>query len=85
MSTEVLRAGTSWIEKTPNVCGGEACVRRTRHTVSGLVEWKQLGLSDEQILRQHPDLTLADLEAACSYWRQHPEEITEAVRANEEA
>jgi uncharacterized protein (DUF433 family) len=84
MSTE-LRAGTSWIQKTPNVCGGEPCVRRTRHTVSGLVEWKQLGLSEDQILRQHPDLTPADLEAAWSYWRQHSEEIAEAIRSNEEA
>jgi uncharacterized protein (DUF433 family) len=43
MSTE-----KSWIEKNPDVCGGDACVRNTRHTVYGLIEWKKLGLTDER-------------------------------------
>ena len=34
------------IRKTPGVCGGEACIRDTRITVRGLVEWHQQGLSD---------------------------------------
>src|SRR5262249_31053993 len=36
--------------KTPNVCGGGACIRNTRITVHGLVHYRQLGLSDERIL-----------------------------------
>ena len=40
---------------TVGVCGGEACIRNTRHTVSGLVEWRQLGLTDKQILERHPE------------------------------
>jgi hypothetical protein len=40
VSTE--RAVTkSWIQKSPSACGGEPCVRNTRHTVAGLVEWKK--------------------------------------------
>ncbi|MBX6316571.1 MAG: DUF433 domain-containing protein [Isosphaeraceae bacterium] len=76
---------SSWIQKTPGVCGGEACIRRTRHTVSGLVQWRRLGLSDAQILERHPDLTQADLEAAWSYERQHREEIDQAIREDEDA
>jgi uncharacterized protein (DUF433 family) len=84
MSTEVLRTDESWIQKTPDVCGGEACVRRTRHTVSGLVEWRQLGLSDARILSQHPDLSQADLDAAWAYWRDHPDAVAKAIRENQE-
>jgi uncharacterized protein (DUF433 family) len=36
----------SWIQKTPNVCGGDACIRNTRITVHGIVHYRQLGLSD---------------------------------------
>jgi type III restriction enzyme len=75
----------SWITKTPDVCGRKACVRNTRHTVSGLVEWRRLGLSDAEILQRHPDLTPADLEAAWDYDRPHREEIEQAIQANAEA
>ncbi len=75
----------SWVQKTPGVCGGEACVRNTRHTVSGLVQWRKLGLSDDRILEHHPNLTQADLEAAWSYYLQYLEEIDTAVREDEDA
>ena len=75
----------SGIQKDPGVCGGEACIRNTRHTVAGLVQWRNLGLSDARILVHHPDLTAADLEAAWSYYRQHAEEIDQAIRRDEES
>jgi len=84
VSTE--RAGTkSWIRKTPGVCGGEPCVRNTRHTVAGLVEWKKQGLTDARILEHHPDLTQADLEAAWAYYATHREEIEQAIKEAAEA
>ncbi len=82
VKTEVV---PSWIESTDGVCGGDACIRGTRHTVAGLVQWKRLGLSDERILEHHPDLTLEDLEAAWTYFEQHVDEIEQAIRADEEA
>lgn len=85
MSTEVLRTGSSWIEKTPGVCGGDPCIRRTRHTVSGLVECRQLGMDDDRILVSFPDLSQADLDAAWMYWREHPEEIEQLIREDQEA
>ena len=78
-------APASWISKTPGVCGGDACIRKTRHTVWGLVEWRKLELSDAEILERHPDLTPADLEVAWKYDEQHREEIDQAIRENEEA
>ena len=76
---------TSQIHKTPGVCGGEPCVRTTRHTVAGLVQWRHLGLSDEQILRHHPDLTQADLDAAWDYYQCNTEEIDGAIKDDEDA
>jgi uncharacterized protein (DUF433 family) len=48
--------------------------------VSGLVEWKKQGLTDDRILVHHPDLTQADLEAAWDYYAAHHEEIEQAIK-----
>jgi len=70
----------SWVTKTPEVCGGDACIRTTRHTVHGLVEWKRLGVSDERLLAMfQPPLTQADLDAAWQYAAEHPAEIERAL------
>jgi uncharacterized protein (DUF433 family) len=44
-----------------------------------------MGLSDARILIHHPDLPPADLEAAWSYYREHAEEIDQAIRQDEDA
>ena len=76
---------TSWIQTSPSVCGGEPCIRNTRHTVAGLVEWKKQGLTDARILEHHPDLTQADLQAAWDYYATHREEIEQAIKEAAEA
>ena len=76
---------TSWIEKTPGVRGGDACIRKTRHGVAGLVQWRWMGLTDAQILDRHPDLTQADLEMAWAYYDLNREEVDQAIRADEES
>jgi uncharacterized protein (DUF433 family) len=80
---EVMPA--SWIEKTPGVCGGDACIRWTRIPVWGLMEWRNLGLSDAEILDRSMGLTQADLDAAWEYYAKHREEIDEAIRDNDAA
>jgi uncharacterized protein (DUF433 family) len=75
----------SWIDKTPGVCGGDACIRNTRITVWGLVQRRQQGLSDAEVLRRLPALTPADLEAAWDYYAHNRAEIEQAIRENEEA
>jgi uncharacterized protein (DUF433 family) len=70
----------SWITKTPGVCGGDACIRNTRHTVHGLVEWQRMGLSDARILEHHPDLSMADLHAAWDYYETHRAEIEQMLQ-----
>jgi type III restriction enzyme len=78
-------SSASWIEKTPGVCGGDACIRRTRHTIAGLVQWKRQGVSDLRILEHHPNLTHDDLQTAWEYYQNHREEIDQAIQADEDA
>lgn len=75
----------SWVEKTANVCGGDACIRNTRITVHGLVHYRQLGFSDQRLLEVIQGLTPEDLAAAWDYYGSHAAEIEEAIRLNEEA
>jgi len=74
----------SWIQKRPNVCGGDACIRDTRITVWGLVLSRKLGAPDATILANIVGLAPDDLEEAWDYYRQHTAEIEEAIRLNEE-
>ena len=74
----------SWVQKTPNVCGGRACIRKTRITVWGLVLNRKLGSTDEQILQNIVGLTPDDLLAAGDYYRDHGAEIDRDIRENEE-
>ena len=83
MSTDVSRQ-KSWIQKTPGVCGGRACIRNTRITVWGLVLNRRLGVPDEQILQNIVGLTPDDLLAAWDYYENHRAEIDEDIRENEE-
>jgi uncharacterized protein (DUF433 family) len=82
MATDTTK-NQSWVQKTPGVCGGRACIRNTRITVWGVVNSRRLGASDEQILENIVGLTPADLHAAWDYYREHPAEIVEDIRDNE--
>jgi uncharacterized protein (DUF433 family) len=73
------------IEKRPGVCGGDACVVRTRIPVSTLERYRQLGWTEAQILDSFPMLRAADLVNAWAYVDAHPDEIERAIRENEEA
>jgi len=73
------------IEKTEGVCGGSACVIRTRVPVWSLVAWKKAGLSDEKILKNYPTLIQQDLNNAWGYYLLHPEEIETEILENNEA
>jgi uncharacterized protein (DUF433 family) len=85
-STEVLRTDHSWIQKTPGVCGGDACIRKTRIPVWSLVVARRLGASDAELLHYFvTPLTPADVDAAAAYYEKNREEIDEQIRLNEEA
>jgi uncharacterized protein (DUF433 family) len=79
-------AGTSpGIESSPDVCGGEPCIARTRIPVWLLERARQLGSSEADVLRAFPTLRAQDLVNAWAYVETHREEIEQQIRENEEA
>jgi uncharacterized protein (DUF433 family) len=84
MTTEQAKR-TSWIQKTPGVVGGKPCIRNTRISVHGFVEWRNLGRSDDQIIEDIGGLTREDLDEAWRYYDANRAEIDEILRREEEA
>jgi uncharacterized protein (DUF433 family) len=73
------------IESDPAVCGGEPCIVRTRIPVWLLVQARQLGTSEADLLHAYPTLRAEDLANAWAYFRAHRVEIERQIRENEEA
>ncbi len=74
------------IRKTPGVIGGSACVGRRRIAVWMLVEYRNLGATDEQLAAQYePPLSPEEVAAAWRYAALHPDEIAADIRDNDEA
>jgi uncharacterized protein (DUF433 family) len=64
------------IEVTPRVCGGKPRVAGSRIRVQDIVAWhERLGQSPDDIVGQFPQLSLADVHAALTYYFDHREEI----------
>ena len=73
------------IEKTLNVCGGSACIIRTRIPVWTLVSFKKQGLSDAVLLKSYPSLRKQDLNNAWAYYKANKKEIDIDIQENAEA
>jgi len=71
------------IEARPEVCGGAACIVRTRIPVWVLENARRLGTSEADLLRDYPSLTAQDLANVWAYVRSHREEIEQAISENE--
>jgi uncharacterized protein (DUF433 family) len=73
------------IESTPDVCGGDPCIVRTRIPVWSLERLRQLGAPEAEILRNYPTLNAEDLVNAWAYVAAHREGIERQIKENEEA
>ncbi len=71
------------IESTLDVTGGEPRIVRTRIPVWLLVQARQLGTSEAELLRAYPSLCAEDLANAWAYARLHRNEIEQQIRQNE--
>lgn len=76
---------TPAIQRTPNVCGGDACIRNTRIQVWLLVLNRKSGETDVSVLRNYPTLTQDDLDAAWDYYQHNPVEIEQSIWLNDTA
>ena len=74
---------TTKIRKTPGICNGAACIGRTQIPVWKLIQFRSLGGSDAELLSDYPELTKDDLKAAKTYYAQHPDEIDDAIAAED--
>ena len=79
------QAIVSGIEKADGICGGEACIARTRVPVWVLEQARRLGASEADLLADYPRLTAADLAVAWAYVAAQRDEVEAAIRANAEA
>ena len=73
------------IEKTHNVCGGSACIIRTRIPVWTLVSFKKLGMSNSALLASYPTLRQQDLNNAWAYYKENKKQIDLDIKENDEA
>lgn len=63
------------IVKTPGVRGGKARIEGSRICVLDVVYLHKAGRTSERIQVEYPDLNLAQIHAALSYFYANPEEI----------
>lgn len=80
-----LSGAVPGIDTTPGVCGGEACIARTRIPVWLLVRARRLGTSEAALLHAYPALRAEDLVNAWAYAQLHSTEIEELINAHEAA
>lgn len=89
MSTTPIDPATpvpfSHIDATPGICGGKPRVAGSRIRVQDVVVWhERLGLSADEIVSRHPQLTLAGVYAALAYYHDHRPEIDAQMQAGRE-
>ena len=73
------------ITKTPDVCGGRACIAGHRIRVMDVVVWHEMrGYSPDEIVAMFSGITLGDVHAALAYYFDHRHEIEEDFRKDEE-
>lgn len=80
-----LAGAAPGIDVDTDVCGGEACIARTRMPVWLLVRARQLGASEATLLQAYPMLRAEDLVNAWAYARLYAAEIEQLIDAHEAA
>lgn len=73
------------IESIPGVSGGEPCLVRTRIPVWILVQARNLGLSEAELLQAYPTIRAEDLANVWAYYRSHKTEVEQQILENEAA
>jgi uncharacterized protein (DUF433 family) len=74
------------VKSTPGVSGGKPRIAGHRIRVMDVVLWhNKLGWSPDEIVSQFPQLTLADVYGALTYYWDHKKEIEADIRSSEES
>lgn len=70
------------IEKNMGVCGGSACIIRTRIPVWSIIEYMLMGVEREKLLKNFPTLRVQDLSNAWAYYDANKVEIDTEIEEN---
>lgn len=82
MSATIPSSVRTCIESQLGVCGGKPCIAGTRIRVQDVFVWHELqGQSADEIVSRFPQLTMADVYAALSYYWDHRDEIQRDMQA----
>ena len=71
-----------YITADDQILSGEPIIKGTRTPVRAIVELWRLAVPPEEIPRQRPHLSLAQLFAALSYYSDHQDEINDYIARN---
>jgi uncharacterized protein (DUF433 family) len=82
MASQKIAVDFPGIEKIPNVCGGSACIIRTRIPVWSIVEYRLMGVGKEKLLLNFPTLRAQDLANAWAYYNANKAEIDAEIAEN---
>lgn len=69
-----------YIVKNPEICGGAPTILGTRISVRLIASRVKCGDASEDILRDYPHLTLAQIHDAISYYFDHKEELEKELQ-----
>ena len=73
------------IDRTSGVCGGDACIARTRIPVWLLVQAQRMGTTEAELLDNFSSLKAVDLANAWAYAHSHAAEVERQIAENEAA
>lgn len=73
------------IVKEQDHCGGKAAIDDTRIRVNNVASLAKQGSTPQQVLEHYPDLTLAQVHAALTYYYDHRQEIESELAAEDQA
>ena len=68
-----------YVTSDKDILGGEPIIRETRTPVRAIVELWRMGITPEEIPTRLPDLTLAQVFDALSYYSDNKEEINSYI------
>ena len=83
MSAPHLEVVHPYVECKPGFAGGSPIIVGTKFPVRSVVGYiLKLGMSPENLVREFPDLTLAQVHAALSYYYDHRAEVDQDILEN---
>ena len=80
-TTEPIEIAHPYIECRPGVQGGRPVIKGTRFPVSSIVQNHRRGLSVDEMLREFPHLSPAQVYDALSFYYDHREQIDRQIAA----